>query len=72
MQENKVRRLPVVDREGRLAGMVSLADVAVRADGRADTRLRDELYEALRSISEPPPSDTAADDGMRQPGGRVF
>ena len=60
MQERKVRRLPVVDREGRLAGIVSLGDVAVRANGRADQELHEEVFEALRSISEPPPSDTPA------------
>ena len=60
MQRSKVRRLPVVDRDGRLAGMVSLGDVAVRADGRADPELHDEVFQALRAISQPPPSDTPA------------
>jgi CBS domain-containing protein len=43
MAEHKVRRLPVVNRDKRLVGVVSLADLARAGVGE----------EALRSVSEP-------------------
>lgn len=46
MRRQQVRRLPVVDEEKRLVGMLSLGDVATKA-GEADTQ------EAVRDISEP-------------------
>ena len=45
MAENQVRRLPVVDVDKRLVGIISLADVA---DARAD-----EAGEALEGITRP-------------------
>jgi CBS domain-containing protein len=59
MRESRVRRLPVVDDDGRLVGIVSLADVA-----RALPRARNitsrrasalELGETLGAICEPGP-----------------
>ena len=44
MAQQKVRRLPVVDREKKLLGMVSLGDIAWRASGTA-------AGEALSQIS---------------------
>jgi CBS domain-containing protein len=47
MAERQVRRLPVLDRERRLVGIVSLGDLALAAgDGDAAAR-------ALRGISQP-------------------
>src|SRR4051812_7244009 len=46
MRGSQVRRLPVVDRERHLVGMLSLGDVAVRT---GDT----ETGQTLRKISEP-------------------
>lgn len=46
MRSQQVRRLPVVDKDNRLVGMLSLGDVATKADG-TDTD------EAVRGISEP-------------------
>lgn len=46
MCDAQVRRLPVVDRENRLVGMLSLGDVAVRSDLA-------EAAQALQGISEP-------------------
>ena len=43
MAEHKVRRLPIVNRDKRLVGVVSLADLARAGVGE----------EALRSVSEP-------------------
>ncbi|HZF78583.1 MAG TPA: CBS domain-containing protein [Rubrivivax sp.] len=40
MGEVQIRRLPVLDAQGRLTGIVSLGDLAVRQDGHIDTALR--------------------------------
>jgi CBS domain-containing protein len=45
MGDIKVRRLPVLNREKRLVGIVSLGDIARRDDGSAG--------DAIRAISEP-------------------
>ncbi len=50
MRKAQVRRLPVIDRENRLVGMVSLGDLAVKGD-------QDQAGSALRSISEPSKPD---------------
>jgi CBS domain-containing protein len=47
MGDIQVRRLPVVDREKRLVGIISLSDIAC-GDGSID-----EAGEALRDISQP-------------------
>jgi len=47
MQENQVRRLPVLNRDRRLVGIVSLGDLAVHA---ADEHLSENT---LRAVSEP-------------------
>jgi CBS domain-containing protein len=47
MEERQIRRLPVVDHEQRLVGIVSLGDLAVYA---GDTRLSGEV---LERVSEP-------------------
>jgi CBS domain-containing protein len=47
MAERKVRRIPVVDAEGRLVGIIAQADVATRVNKDKQTG---ELVEA---ISEP-------------------
>jgi CBS domain-containing protein len=46
MRESQVRRVPVIDRGNRLVGIVSLGDLAVKAD-------EGEAGHALRSISAP-------------------
>ncbi|RZJ04967.1 MAG: CBS domain-containing protein [Rubrivivax sp.] len=45
MGERQIRRLPVVDADRRLVGIVSLGDLAVREGGHIDR--------AVREISEP-------------------
>jgi CBS domain-containing protein len=55
MRDSQVRRLPVVDAEQRLLGMISLADLARRADGNstlAGVTQRD-VSETLKRISAP-------------------
>ncbi|HEX6261707.1 MAG TPA: CBS domain-containing protein, partial [Actinomycetota bacterium] len=47
MRDKAIRRLPVVDEEGRPVGIVSIGDLAVERD--ADS--------ALADISAAPPSD---------------
>ena len=47
MQEQQIRRLPVIDEMGRLVGMVSLGDLAVRT---GDEQLAGEVVE---QVSEP-------------------
>lgn len=45
MEDNKIRRIPVVDNEGRLCGMVAQADFAEVDD--------DETIEMVREVSRP-------------------
>lgn len=47
MQENKIRRLPVINRERRLVGIVSVGDIALGGD---DAAL---VYAAIQKISTP-------------------
>lgn len=47
MKENKVRRLPVVDNQNKLKGIISLGDIAVLSEQEHQT------FEALEQISEP-------------------
>ena len=51
MGEQQVRRLPVLDRDKRLVGVVSLGDLSRAASQKAGG--------ALRDISEKPPHDRA-------------
>lgn len=46
MRALQIRRLPVVDRNRRLVGMLSLGDIAVKADG-------EDTQDALKGISDP-------------------
>jgi len=48
MKENQIRRVPVVDDQGRLQGIVALADVAERGDVKPT-----ETDETLRKVSAP-------------------
>lgn len=50
MQRSQVRRVPVIDQQNHLVGMVSLGDLAVKGDEQQAGR-------ALRSISEPAQPD---------------
>lgn len=47
MKENKVRRLPIVDDEDKLVGILSLGDIAVLSNAEHKT------FEAFEQISEP-------------------
>jgi CBS domain-containing protein len=54
MRTNQIRRLPVTDQEGRLVGILSLADIAreaARTGGRRDRDLApDEITATLATI----------------------
>jgi CBS domain-containing protein len=47
MEEKQIRRLPIVNREKRLVGIISLGDFALRADNEHLTE------EVLECVSEP-------------------
>ncbi|HET6603043.1 MAG TPA: CBS domain-containing protein [Xanthomonadaceae bacterium] len=47
MEENRIRRVPVLDESGSLCGIVSLADVALRGRDRKDT------LEVVKEVSQP-------------------
>jgi CBS domain-containing protein len=57
MRSQQVRRIPVVDAHGRLAGVLSLADIARRAERSRGDGARDitpeEVVSILGSISQP-------------------
>jgi CBS domain-containing protein len=44
MEERQIRRLPIVDREKRLVGIISLGDLALRCD---NDRLAEEVLECV-------------------------
>ena len=51
MEGSQVRRVPVLDREDRLVGVISLGDLAVRQ--RDNEEVKKLTEEALEQISEP-------------------
>jgi CBS domain-containing protein len=50
MEEKQIRRLPVLDRNKRLVGIISLGDIAVRTK---DDRLAGEVLERVSEKAEP-------------------
>ncbi len=48
MRTNQVRRIPVVNEQGVLQGMVSMADIFQRSDVSSQT-----TYETLKKVTEP-------------------
>ena len=50
MKENQIRRVPVVDAEGRVQGILSMADLVTRADIKMG-----ETHETLKKVSTPTP-----------------
>ena len=60
MAEQQIRRLPVVNRDKRLVGIVSLADLATHLKSKAPAY-------ALRGISQPGGSHSQASEGVSTP-----
>ena len=55
LKAHRVRRLPVVNRQNRIVGVLSMNDLVRRADGRQGTGVPgEELLETLRVISAHP------------------
>jgi CBS-domain-containing membrane protein len=51
MKNHAVRRVPVVMADGRLAGLISLDDLVVRADSHKGAAVWDEdVFDVLKSI----------------------
>jgi CBS domain-containing protein len=50
MESKQIRRLPILDRNKELAGIISLGDISVRTEG---SRQKDLAAETLQEISEP-------------------
>ncbi len=50
MSEQQIRRLPVIDRDNRLVGIVSLGDIAAET---GDDRLSGEVLEQVSEPAEP-------------------
>jgi CBS domain-containing protein len=50
MESKQIRRLPILDRNKQLAGIISLGDIALRTEG---SRQKELAAEALQEISEP-------------------
>ena len=59
MQKSQVRRLAVVNAEGRIAGILSLNDLALAAGKKRDIR-PEEVVATLASICQPRPGSAAA------------
>ena len=53
MEENKIRRVPVIDADGSCCGIVSLADIALHAN-------RNVAAEVVKEVSEPTAAASAA------------
>lgn len=51
MQNSQIRRIPVMDRQNRLIGMVSLGDLATKSTAE------DEVHDTLESVSQPSESN---------------
>jgi len=55
MAEAKIRRLPIVDAQGKLAGMLSITDLLLRAErGRNGNLSAEDIVKALKQISITP------------------
>jgi CBS domain-containing protein len=56
MREFQVHRMPVVTREGKLVGLVSLNDIARLALRERDRELEEDVAATLGFIAEPRPA----------------
>jgi CBS-domain-containing membrane protein len=60
MKEQRIRRLPVVDRQQRLLGIVSLNDLVARAECRKGAEVPcEEFIDTMKSICTHPAAPAA-------------
>jgi CBS domain-containing protein len=60
MQDNQVRRIPILDGESRPVGLVSLNDLARRAAQSKKHAVEHEIVTTLAAVCEPRPREQAA------------
>ena len=60
MQEHKIRRLPVVNAEGELEGILSMNDVVLHAKGKGDSLAYRDVVKTYQAICEHPLPATAS------------
>lgn len=60
MKKHRVRRVPVVDAQRHLLGIVSLHDLARAADGENGRVSHTDLVDVLKAIGQPHPTKTGA------------
>jgi CBS domain-containing protein len=65
MRDAQIRRVPVLDRDEHLVGMVSLGDLAVKGDGSDGSR----AGQALEEISQPAAPDRSSQSQASGPAG---
>lgn len=65
MQERQVRRIPIIDGDGNIMGMVSQADLAVHGWKERQEVDERELSETLERISEPARPRSASSPGVQ-------
>jgi CBS domain-containing protein len=61
MKENRIRRVPVVDEQGRLQGIVSMADLVSRAELKPT-----QVHDTLKQVSTPTPEPSKPRARSRQ------
>jgi len=65
MQEHKIRRLPVVNAEGELEGILSLNDVVLHAKAKGDSIAYGDVVKTYQAICQHPvPATASATAGM--------
>ena len=60
MQEHKIRRLPVVNAEGELEGILSMNDVVLNAKATGDSIAYDDVVKTYQAICQRPVAATAS------------
>jgi CBS-domain-containing membrane protein len=60
MQEHKIRRLPVVNAEGELEGILSMNDVVLNAKGKGDSIAYRDVVKTYQAICQHPVLATAS------------
>ena len=60
MADGRVRRLPVLDKDERLTGIISMADIARSAPVLGQREAAELVYQLTRAISQRPPEATSA------------